>query len=228
MKTVILDTPYHLSLLARLGEPSCQQPEVSRLIHALYDSLFSHVSSATLETETMQIPTRMHGKDDRGIYSGIVFKKEQKVVVADLIRAGIEPSTLFYHKLTEILDPKGVRQDHIMAQRVEGEHGVTDTSLMASKIGGSIENATVFLPDPMGATGHSMEKVIEFYLTHYGKPKQFVGVHLIITPEYIERMQKIDAPISIYAARKDAGLTNEDYIYPGLGGVGEMISNTMH
>lgn len=226
MNVTILDTPYHLSLLARLGEPNCQQPEVSRLIHALYDSLFSYVSSATLETETMQIPTRMHGKDDRGIYSGIVFKKEQKVVVADLIRAGIEPSTLFYHKLTEILDPKVMRQDHIMAQRVEGEHGVADTSLMASKIGGSIENALVFLPDPMGATGHSMEKVIEFYLAHYGKPKQFVGVHLIITPEYVERMKKINAPLSIYAARQDAGLTNKDYIYPGLGGVGEIISNT--
>lgn len=226
MNVTILDTPYHLSLLARLGEPNCQQPEVSRLIHTLYDSLFSQVSSATLETETIQIPTRMHSKDDRGIYSGIVFKKEQKVVVTDLIRAGIEPSTLFYHKLTEILDPKGVRQDHIMAQRVEGDHGVTDTSLMASKIGGSIENATVFLPDPMGATGHSMEKTIDFYLKHHGHPKQFVAVHLIVTPEYLERMSKIDAPLSVYAARQDAGLTDEDYIYPGLGGVGEIISNT--
>lgn len=226
MKVKIFDTPYHLSLLGKLGDPTTQQPEVSRLMADLYQSLFGFVMSETLETQEVSIKTRVFEKDQRGIYEGVVFKKDQKVVVTDLIRAGSEPSALFYHKLTELLDPSFVRQDHIMAQRIEKEGHVVDTNLMACKIGGSVENAFVFLPDPMGATGHSMEKVIEFYLAHYGQPKAFISVNLIITPEYIGKLKAIDAPICIYAARQDAGLTAEDYIYPGLGGVGEMISNT--
>lgn len=228
MKFTLLDHPYHRSLLAQLGQPESKQPEVSRWIERVYSSLFGAVVDRELSTEKVNLKTRVFDSDKRGVYQGEILKKDQKVIVVNLIRAGTEPSTLFYHQLTEVLNPEFVRQDHIMAQRVEGEGGVEDASLMASKIGGSIEGAVVFLPDPMGATGHSMQKVMEFYLTHYGKPKMFVPVHLVICPEYLKRMEQIDAPISIYTARQDAGLTDKDYIFPGLGGVGEMISNTAH
>ncbi len=221
-----LENSYHRTLLAELGDPKTKQPRVSQIIHAVYDSLFGVIVSQELETEVIKQKTKIYAEDKRGIFEGKVFKKDQKVVVCDLIRAGIEPSALFYHKLTEILNPDKVRQDHVMAQRIETKHGVEATDLMGSKIGGSIDNAIVFIPDPMGATGHSLQEVIEFYLARHGQPKKFVAVHLVITPEYLEHMKKIDAPLTIYAARKDKGLTEQDYIYPGLGGVGEMISNT--
>jgi len=226
MKIVILDTPYHLSLLAELGKPTTSQPRVNKLVEELYASLFETVMNEELEEETVKVKTRIYARDKRGVFKGKIFKRNQKTVVADIIRAGIQPSHLFYIRLTEILDPKNVRQDHIMSQRIETKKGVTGTSLLGSKIGGSVKNAIVFLPDPMGATGHSMQEVVGFYEKKYGPAKKYIAIHLVITPDYLKRVQKIKAPISVYAARKDKGLTKDDFIYPGLGGMGEIINNT--
>ena len=148
-------------------------------------------------------------------------------MVADVIRAGIQPAHQFYLKLTEILNPKFVRQDHIMSQRIETKSGVEGSTLMGSKIGGSVKGAIVFIPDPMGATGGSIQEVVNFYQKKYGKPKRFVVINLIITPQYLKKCEKIKVPLSIYAARMDKGLTKDDFIYPGLGGVGEIINNTL-
>ena len=226
MKKVILDNPYNLSLLAKLGKPETEQPEISRLIHDLYSNMFGVVMNEELTQEQVTVKTRIFEKDKRGIFKGKVFKRNQKVVIADVIRAGIQPSQLFYLKLTKILTPKFVRQDHIMSQRIETRNGVTGTTLMGSKIGGSVNNAIVFIPDPMGATGHSIVEIVNHYQNKYGKPKKFVVINLIITPQYLRRLANIKASLHVYAARLDKGLTKDDFIYPGLGGVGEIVNNT--
>ena len=226
MKKTIFDTPYNLSLLSELGQSSTLQPRVSQLIEALFGNMFGLIADVELEQEPVSIKTRISAKDSRGIWKGKIFKKNQKVVVADVIRAGIQPSHQFYLKFTEILNPKFVRQDHIMSQRIETKSGVEGSKLSGAKIGGSIKGAIVFIPDPMGATGGSIEEVMNFYQKKYGKPKKFVVVNLVVTPQYLKKCEKIKAPLSIYAARLDKGLTGDDFIYPGLGGVGEMINNT--
>ena len=226
MKKIILDTPYHLSLLAELGKPLTLQPQVCHCIDALYESLFSVVVNEELEQEPISVKTRIYKNNKNGIWRGRIFKKNQKVVVLDIIRAGISPSQRFYLKLTEILNPRFVRQDHIMSQRIETENGVKGSKLSGTKIGGSIRNAILFIPDPMGATGGSIEEVIHFYLDHYGKPKKVVIINLVVTPEFIKRCEKIKIPISVYATRMDKGLTQNGFIYPGLGGLGEIFNNT--
>jgi len=227
MQKTILNTPYNLSLLAELGKPEILQPKISRIIQVLYGNMFGIVVDNELEQESVAVKTQIYSKDKRGVFKGKIFKKNQKVVVADVIRAGMMPSHQFYLKLTEILNPKFVRQDHIMSQRIETKNGVAGSALTGSKIGGSVKGAVVFIPDPMGATGGSVHEVIDFYQKKYGKPKKFVVVNLVITPQYIKHLEKINAPISLYAARLDKGLTKDDFIYPGLGGVGEMINNTI-
>jgi len=227
MKKQILNTPYNLSLLAELGKPETLQPKISGIIEALFGNMFGIIVDNELEMEQVSVKTRILTKDKRGIFKGKIFKKNQKAVVADVIRAGMMPSHQFYLKLTEILDPLSVRQDHIMSQRIETENGVNGSALSGSKIGGSIKGTIVFIPDPMGATGGSVHEVINFYQKNFGKPKKFVVVNLVITPQYIRHLERIDATISLYAARLDKGLTKDDFIYPGLGGVGEMINNTL-
>ncbi len=223
---MIFDTPYNLSLLAELGQASTFQPRISQIITALYDNMFSLIADQELEQASANIKTRIATKDHRGIWKGKIFKKNQKVIVVDVIRAGIQSSHQFYLKFTEILNPKSVRQDHIMSQRIETASGVEGSKLSGSKIGGSIKGAIVFIPDPMGATGGSIEEIVNFYQKKYGKPKKFVVVNLVVTPQYLKRLQKIKTPLSVYTARMDKGLTKDDFIYPGLGGVGEIINNT--
>ena len=100
MKTLILDSAYHLSLLAELGLPSVRQPRVSQLIEALYVDMFGTVASEELELEKVAIKTRIFKKEPKeGFYRGNIIKKNQHVVVADVIRAGMQPSNLFYLKL---------------------------------------------------------------------------------------------------------------------------------
>lgn len=226
MKKIILDTPYNLSLLAKLGMPETAQPEISRLIEELYHNMLAIIVDQELDTEQKTFKTRIYTRDKKGIIKCNVIKKDQKVVVADIIRAGIQPSHQLYLKLASILNPKYVRQDHIMSQRIETRDGVIGTTLMGSKIGGSVNGAIVFIPDPMGATGHSIVEVINHYKNKYGNPKKFIAVNLVVTPQYLKRLEKIKAPLCVYAARLDKGLTKDDFIYPGLGGVGEIINNT--
>ena len=226
MKKQLLNSTYNLSLLARRGMEGVVQPEVSSLVKELFANMFETVTENELEKEIKTVKTRIYAQDKRGAFKTKIFKKNQKIVIVDVIRGGIMPSHQFFLKLSNILNPKYIRQDHIMAQRIETAEGVDGTSLMASKIDGSINNAIVIIPDPMGATGGSVAEVIDHYQSKYGKAKRYVIVNLIITPQYIKRLEKIKAPISLYTARLDKGLTKTDFIYPGLGGLGEMINNT--
>ena len=123
---------------------------------------------------------------------------------------------------------------------------VTGVDLSGSKIGGPIEKAVVFIPDPMAATGASTAEVIRLYKEEVpGDARQIVVVHLIVTPEYVKRITTEFPNVRIYAIRMDRGLSesevlskppgqdsaaekglnNHQYIVPGGGGFGEVINN---
>ena len=74
-----------------------------------------------------------------------------------------------------MLQPEGVRQDHLaLARTVDDKGGVTGAgALRLSKIGGPVDGAMLLIPDPMGATGSTISKVIEQYGAEtYGRPAQ--------------------------------------------------------
>ena len=123
---------------------------------------------------------------------------------------------------------------------------VTGVTLDGSKIGGPIDDATVIFPDPMGATGSSLAGVISHYSKIcLGGARALVAVHLIVTPEYVNRMTQQFPDLHIFAIRLDRGLsdaetlqtppgthpkrerglTDNHYIVPGAGGVGEVLNN---
>ena len=83
----------------------------------------------------IEVKTRIADQDKQGVWKGKRVKKKQKVEEAEVIRAGIKPYPLFYLKLTDILNPTYVRQDHIMSQRIEKKNGVEGSLLLGSEIG---------------------------------------------------------------------------------------------
>jgi uracil phosphoribosyltransferase len=114
-----------------------------------------------------------------------------------------------------------------------------------NKVGGSVEDAIVLFPDPMGATGSSLLEAINFYKRE-AKARKLISLHLVVSPEFIKKM-KAEAPdLIVYAFRVDrgassakakdaipgefldeeSGLTDIQYIVPGLGGLGELINNS--
>ncbi|MCS6915179.1 MAG: uracil phosphoribosyltransferase [Myxococcales bacterium] len=243
----ILKDPLALSLLATLCARHTVQPEVNRLLVELYRVLVHEVVATEVPRELAAIPTRMIEVTEHGIWEGQVLVRSTPAVVVALARAGLLPSQVTYDFLTQVLDPRGVRQDHLALGRTLDSQGrVTGAGLYASKIGGPVDGALMLIPDPMGATGSTVSRVLHHYAQEVsGRPWRVVAVHLIITPEYLRHVTRHHPEVQVYALRLDRGLsspevlrtipgtywdqerglTDHHYIVPGAGGLGEVINN---
>tara|TARA_Y100000385_G_scaffold271397_1_gene311326 strand:- start:105 stop:923 length:819 start_codon:yes stop_codon:yes gene_type:complete len=244
----ILKDPYLLTLLERISSPEVSQPILTTYIKKAYLGLFNHLAANSFQRQQVTSPTRMIEFHKEGVYDGEVIDKNLKAVCVDLARAGMIPSQLFYEELNYIINPANIRQDHFYAARkVNEKNEVIGVDISGSKIGGDIDQAYVLLPDPMGATGGTICEAINYYKNKVeGKAIKFITAHLIITPEYIQRVKSAHPDIEIYTLRLDRGLSSEkalqsnpgtypdeekglnsnQYIVPGAGGVGELLNNS--
>jgi uracil phosphoribosyltransferase len=182
-----------------------------------------------------------------GVFRGEVVDPDTQVVCVDVARAGMLPAQVCFDALNHVLNPSGVRQDHLIMNRVTDESGqVTGARIFGDKTGGSVDGRFVLFPDPMGATGGSLSKAIRYYEeTVGGRPAKVITLNLIITPEFITNLRAAFPEVIIYAFRLDRGMSppevlrsvpgtypererglNEiQYIVPGAGGLGEVINN---
>ncbi|MGB0639176.1 MAG: uracil phosphoribosyltransferase [Myxococcota bacterium] len=244
----LLSYPYLMSILARLCSSECVQPEVNSLVSTLYDALLGEVASTLLKRSIVDLPTRMEPMHPSGRYIGECIDRDQNVVVVDIARAGILPSHRFHEGLHKVVNPSGIRQDHVVASRTTDASGqVTGVALTGSKIGGTVDDATVLFPDPMAATGSSIAGVIEHYKRAVpGTARAMAAIHLITTPEYLRRITTQFPNLHVFAIRLDRGLSTpevlrtvpgtqweletglneQQYIIPGAGGVGEVMNNS--
>jgi uracil phosphoribosyltransferase len=244
----ILGDPLSLAMLARLCAKGTVQPEINRLVGELYRMLVHDVIAAEFPREPMAVPTRMIDVTPRAVWRGDAIALSTPAVVVAVARAGLVPSQISFDFLNQVLSPEGVRQDHLaLARTVDDKGGVTGAGLYASKIGGPVDGAMLLIPDPMGATGSTISKVIEQYGAEtYGRPGKIIAVHLIITPEYLRHVTRKHPEVIVYALRLDRGLspaevlqtvpgerwdderglTDHHYIVPGGGGLGEVMNNS--
>jgi uracil phosphoribosyltransferase len=183
----------------------------------------------------------------QAVYRGVAIDEDTKAVTVGIARAGTMPSQVVYDLLNDVLDPQGVRQDHLFMSRATDAAGrVTGTTWHDAKIGRDVEGRILLFPDPMGATGSSMISAITHYKTRLeGTPGRCITMHLIVTPEYVKNLLAAHPDTVIYALRLDRGLSPNDvlstvpgtrwseergldehqYIVPGAGGVGELLNN---
>ena len=241
----ILQDPYLFTVLAKLCHPDCHQPMVNSLLHTLYRELVKTVVNREFPLMETNLETRMKALHPEGEFRGAVVDPNVSVVCVSLARAGIVPSQICFDSFNYILNPAGVRQDHISINRKGDElEKVIGTNLGGMKIGGDIDDKVVVIPDPMGATGSTIKSALEIYRKR-GKAKKFIAIHLIVTPEYLAMAAKECPDLSIYAIRVDRGLSpakvfstkpgthwkeerglnDKQYIVPGGGGLGEVINN---
>ncbi|MBX9765739.1 MAG: uracil phosphoribosyltransferase, partial [Bdellovibrionales bacterium] len=235
-------------LLARLCQPETTQPLINQLVELLYSDLVKIVLEQEFPKVKIKVPTRMTAKHPGQLLEAEVIKRNQTAVTVNLARAGTYPSHICFNTLNFILNPEGVRQDHILASRMTDlSHKVTGTDLGGAKIGGGIDNSIVIFPDPMGATGGTISSALQHYKQSVaGRAQKFIALHLIITPEYIARMTKDHPDLQIYSVRLDRGLSTpqalssipgqwidqekgldeNQYIVPGGGGFGEILNNS--
>jgi len=243
----IMSDPWALSVLARIGHPDCKPPVLHDLISSAYWRLL-HSTVDRLPTKRVDTETRM--TEAEGIpFHGRIIDPLHRAVVVDVARAGILPAQVCQRSLLEFLDADSVRVDHFYLQRiadpVSGE--LLGVDMSGSKIGGPVEGATVYVPDPMGASGSTVRRVIRYYHENVeGRERQIIACHLMVTPEYLQRITTEFPDVLVYALRVDRGLSAPDvletplgarwdeerglndhaYIVPGAGGMGEVINNS--
>jgi uracil phosphoribosyltransferase len=243
----ILSDPYLFTTLARLGSTECRQPEINQLLNTLYRDLVKVAINREFPTLDSTIRTRMAVyHPDAATFVAPIIDPKTRVVSVNLARAGTVPSQICFDAFNYILDPEGVRQDHISINRkVDTDEKVVGTNLGGVKIGGDVKESIVVFPDPMGATGSTIQAAMEIY-RKLGKARKFIALHLIITPEYLTLIQKEFPELVVYAIRLDRGLSSaavlatvpgtrrkeerglndRHYIVPGAGGLGEVINNS--
>lgn len=243
--THILQDPYLFTILSKLCGPETKQPLVNSLLNTLYRELIKVAVNNEFPLKEANLSSRMKALHPEGEYQGRVVDSTTKVVCVSLARAGTVPSQICFDAFNYILNPDGVRQDHISINRkIDENEKVIGTNLGGVKIGGTIEDSFVVIPDPMGATGSTIESTLAIY-KNLGKPKKFIALHLIVTPEYLALAKKY-SDLVVYAIRLDRGLSSKEilstvpgthwekekglnakqYIVPGGGGIGEVINNS--
>ena len=243
----ILSEPYSMSLLSEMCQPSTAQPRFNDLLDTVYRILLQRMLAQELPRVVIECDTNMKQYSPLGVFRGQVIDRSSRAVTVNVARAGTIPSHICQQLLHQVLDPEGVRQDHVVMERTVDEKGaVTGAELYGSKIGGDVEGRFLFFPDPMGATGSSLLRVIHHYREQVeGTPAAIITAHLIVTPEYIRHMKSQLPGIKIWTLRLDrgaspaevlgmipgrdsreSGLNEVDYIVPGAGGVGEIINNS--
>ncbi len=239
----IISTPTTLRLLSLLASPNSQMPLINHYVEELYRFLLHMTLNLLGKRAVGEVQTRM-----KVSLKGEFLIADQRCIVVDLARAGTLPAQLCFNILNLLFNPINIRQDHIYLQRkVDNSGKVIGVDYSGSKIGGEQQDALVLFPDPMGATGGSMARVISQYKKEVkGEAFKYVAMHLIVTPEYLKYMQQQHPDVEIFAVRLDRGLSSDDilhtvpgthwdqerglndnqYIIPGAGGVGELLNNT--
>ncbi len=235
----ILNDPYLNLGLSDLCSPQCGHPALNYWITRLYSSLLHTAVRHRFARKQIERETRMKAYHPEGVVKAEVLDPNSKIVVASLARAGILPSHTCYDELNRFFKPDNIRQDHILLSRqVDAQEKVIGTAVGASKIGGGIADVHLLIPDPMGATGSTVLRTLEEYAGK-GTPKSVMALHLIVTPEYIRKIQSSSHKIDVFAIRLDRGLSTKraldalpgqlwdeekglnakDYIVPGGGGL---------
>jgi uracil phosphoribosyltransferase len=244
----IISSPYYSSLLTQLSQKQTVQPRFNQIVGELYQGLIQTICDNESRTRNVSVPTRMTVIHPEQKLNAVVVEPEQRFVIASIARAGILPSQICFDKLNEILVPELVRQDHFFAGRRTNENQeVTGCEIFGAKIGGAISDSTLLIPDPMGATGQTLLTVLSHYKTTLNQsPQKTITLHLIVTPEYIEKVKAQAPETVIYTYRVDRGFSSEKamsekpgtfiaeekglndkhYIVPGAGGIGELLNNS--
>ena len=87
-----------------------------------------------------------------------------------------------------------------------------------------LDEATIFVLDPMLATGGSAAAAITMIKKRGAKDIRYIG--LVGAPEGVEKLQSAHPDVDIYLAALDEKLNENCYIVPGLGDCGDRLFGT--
>ena len=92
------------------------------------------------------------------------------------------------------------------------------------KLPSNIGQRSIYVVDPMLATGGSAVEAINFIKQHGGTNIYFLCI--VAAPEGLEKLHAVHPDVKIFVGNLDRELNNKGYICPGLGDCGDRIFGT--
>jgi uracil phosphoribosyltransferase len=158
-----------------------------------------------IEVETPLATVRLKGKIDRDI------------VIIPILRAGLGMVDGIMR-----LFPNA-RVGHIGIYR---EHETLKPIEYYCKYPDDINDSTIFLLDPMLATGGSVCAAIDFVKAKGVKDENIKFLCILAAPEGVSMVEKEHPMVDTYVASIDERLNEQGYILPGLGDAGDRMFGT--
>jgi len=172
-------------------------------------------AAAILAYEAMRDITLAEIPIETPLEAATGYQVAEEVIVVPIMRAGLGMVDGFVRYIPE------ARVGHLGMQRDEQTKRPTD---YYSNVPNGIENAHVFVVDPMLATGGSATAAIQHLKDHGAE--RFTFACLVAAPEGVERLAGLHPDVHIVAATLDRGLDANAFIRPGLGDAGDRIFGT--
>ncbi len=140
---------------------------------------------------------------------------EKPVVLVPILRAGLGMLAPFRRLLPT------AQVAHVGMYRNEE---TLEPVVYYQRVPGEMEDATVFVLDPMLATGGSASQAISYIKRYH--PQTIKLVSILAAPEGLSRIGEEHDDIAVYLAALDRELNEHGYILPGLGDAGDRIYGT--
>ena len=206
-KIYVFDHPLiqHKTALMRRKDT---KPKDFRSLVSEIAALMTYESARDLELVDVEIETPMEK-------TTLKMLKGADMAIVPILRAGLG----MVDGMLEILPQAKV--GHIGLYRDPETHTPVE---YYCKLPADIEKRTIFVVDPMLATGGSAIDAINSIKKRGGKNIKFMC--LIAAPEGIAALQAAHPDVDIYIAAKDRELNENKYILPGLGDAGDRIFGT--
>lgn len=206
-KVYVFDHPLIQHKTALMRRKDTKTAEFRKLVSEIA-SLMLYEASRDLELVDVEIETPMEK-------TTLKMLKGADMAVVPILRAGLG----MVDGMLSILPQAKV--GHIGLYRDPETHEPVE---YYCKLPADIDKRTIFVVDPMLATGGSAIDAISQIKKRGATNIKFMC--LIAAPEGMEALQKAHPDVDIYIAAKDRELNENKYILPGLGDAGDRIFGT--
>ena len=179
-----------------------------RLMQVICEEALSYTTCASEQ----QIDTPVAGYPVTG-----TVVDQSNIVAVSIIRAADSMLDSFMHVVPEASIGK------ILIQRDEA---TAQPKLYYEKLP-PLEGKQIMLLDPMLATGGSAACAIDILLQKGVPQSHIMFVNVLGCPEGMKNLEDSYPDITIFTGKVDGGLTDQKYIWPGLGDYGDRFFGTV-
>jgi uracil phosphoribosyltransferase len=206
VKVTVVDHPVVAVKLSTLRDVSTNTPAFRRLVDDLV-TLLAYEATRSLATRPVTVETPLTST------AGVALTEPPPLVVP-VLRAGVG----MLDGLTRLLPDAEVGFAGLVRDEATAE-----ASWYAERLPDDAAGRSVFVLDPMLATGGTLVSVVEVLLARGAE--QVTCVSVLAAPEGIARVEAAfpDDRVALVVAAVDERLDERRYIVPGLGDAGDRL-----